>query len=228
MRILLLLSCLLLYSCSVVKRKPAGANDLYTNAQQWPVRISDGWLTAKTISYGAYATTPRKTGKNSRAVITFIKDPWHPFSFTLKGNDEELLVATAEIRHAALRNVYALPSSLSIETPDALFFCAHISGLQSDPETQWELILKSPHYLELNKNKEAGILRSPVEDIRITAHNRFGMMNSYEQVCFEFRYQGQPVAAVIPGAQPRVWISSNLPANTEKVLAAAIGALLLR
>lgn len=228
MRILLLLYCVLLCSCSIVKRKPASDNNLYTNAQEWPVKIRDGWLSAKTMSYGAYVTTPRKTGKGSIATISFIKSPERPFSFTLKGNDEELLIRTAEVRHVAFQGTYTLPPSLSIEPSSALFFYARISGLQNNPQGQWEMVLKSPHYLELNRNKAAGILWSPEEDIHITAHNRFGMMNSYEQVCFEFHYKGQPVAAVIPGAQPRVWISGNLPADTEKILAAAIGALLLR
>jgi hypothetical protein len=228
MRILLFLGCLLLCSCSVVKRKPAGPGDLYTQAQERPVTVHDGWLSAKTISYGDYLSTPRKTGKGSIAALTLIKNPERPFSFTLKGNHEETLIMAAEVRHITFPPAYKLPSGLNIEPPGALFFYAHISGFQSHPQAEWELIVKRPHYLELNRNKEAGVLRSPEEDIRITAHNRFGVLNAYEQLCYEFHYQGRPVAAVIPGGQPRVWISNVLPEYIENGLAAAIAALLLR
>jgi len=54
---------LLLAGCATVKRTvaPAAVHNLYTGPQEWPVKINDGWFTAKTISYGATTPLPTKT-----------------------------------------------------------------------------------------------------------------------------------------------------------------------
>jgi hypothetical protein len=227
MRSLCLLFSLLLCCCSTVKRTPAATSDLYTTAQEWVVKINDGWLSAKTIRYGGYATTSRRNGIAATANISFVKSAENAFNFMVKDSAEQILVQSLNTRLVTFSG-RSLPAWMANLPPNTPLFYTLVNGIQSAPLERWELLLKNPHYLELNDNKPAGMLRSPNEDIRITAHNRFGIMNSYEKVCFEFQDHGVPVAAVIPGAQPRVWVSKRITKDREKILASAIGALLLR
>ena len=214
---------LLLWSCSTTKKTGNTPASLYTKDQEWSVKVKDGWLTAKTISFGLYSTTSRKNGV---AEATFIKDPKNAFNFYLNGNEEHLLVQTMNTSAIVFSN-RSLPPYLSGLAAGTDLRYTLINGTKNEPLKRWEMIIKSPHYLELNENKPAGILRSTETDIRITAHNRFGKVNSNENVCYEFQYRGQPVAAVLPGEQPRVWMSREVNPEMSKTLAAAIAAFLL-
>lgn len=227
MRSLCLLYALLCISCSTVKRTTTPSIDLYSSAQEWPVKINDGWLSAKTISYGKYTTSSRRNGISPATNITFVKTAENAFNFNVKDSSEQILVQSLNTP-AVTFSGRSLPEALAKLPGSAPLFYTLVNGVQSAPLARWELILKKPHYLELNENKAAGVLRSPSEDIGISAHNRFGIVNSYERICFEFREHGTPVAAVIPGTQPRVWVSKRITKEKEKILAAAIGALLLR
>jgi hypothetical protein len=226
-RTLTLLSCLFIIACHSGKRIGTSSDELYTAPQEWPVKINDGWFSAKTFAYGPYSTSSRKNGVTDAMAVSFIKDPQQPYNFTVNGNQENMLVQIMNTQRAAFEN-RSLPPYLAGEKVNAPIFYALINGTKNNPLKRWELILKNPTYLELNDNKSTGILRSPDTDIRITAHNRFGKTNSYEKICYEFQYRGQPVAAVIPGNKPQLWVSKNINPETEKVLAAAIGALLFR
>jgi hypothetical protein len=200
---------------------------LYNPSQEWPVKISDGWFTAKTISYGPYSTSSRKNGLSDAASISFIKDPLNPFNFIMTGQDESILIQELKALHIAFSS-RSLPSFLDNMPSTAPYTYVQINGTKNDPLKRWELILKEATYLELNDNKPAGILRSDKDEIRITAHNSFGTKNSYENICYEFHYRRKDLAAVIPGEKPRVWMSADIPAELQPVIAAAIGALLLR
>ncbi|MEZ2441661.1 hypothetical protein AB6805_08055 [Chitinophaga sp. RCC_12] len=212
---------LLLWSCSTTK-PTAVKSSLYTSDQEWAVKVKDGWLSAKTISFGLYSTTSRKNGV---AEATFVKDPKNAFNFYLNGNEEHLLIQTMNTTAIVFSN-RDLPAYLSSLPGATDLRYTLINGTRNEPLKRWEMIIKSPHYLELNENKPAGVLRSTDTDIRITAHNRFGKVNSYESVCYEFQYRGQPIAAVIPGEKPRVWMSRDAPPELSKTLAAAIAAFL--
>lgn len=200
---------------------------LYNPSQEWPIKISDGWFTAKTISYGPYSTSSRKNGISDAASISFIKDPQNPFNFIMTGQDESILIQELKALHIAFSS-RSLPSFLDNMPSTAPYTYVQINGTKNDPLKRWELILKEATYLELNDNKPAGILRSDKDEIRITAHNNFGTKNSYENICYEFHYRRKDLAAVIPGEKPRVWMSADIPAELQAVIAAAIGALLLR
>jgi hypothetical protein len=216
------LFALLLWSCSTPKKISTSAS-LYSNDQEWATKVKDGWLTAKTISLGLYSTTSRKNGV---AEATFIKDPKNAFNFYLNGNSEHLLIQTMNTTAIAFTN-RDLPSYLSSLAAGTDLRYSLINGSKNEPLKRWEMIVKSPHYLELNENKPVGVLRSTDTDIRITAHNRYGKVNSYENICYEFQYRGQPVAAVIPGDKPRVWISREAAPEMAITLSAAITAFLM-
>jgi hypothetical protein len=218
---------LLFFGCSTIKKAPSASNDLYTSGQEWAVTINDGWFSAKTIRYGNYSTSSRRNGIAAATNITFVKAAENAFNFTVKDSTEQILVQSLNTRLITFSN-RSLPDWLHTLPAATPLFYTVINGIQHAPLVRWEMILKAPHYLELNDNKPAGVLRSPNGDIRITAHNRFGTMNSYEKVCFEFQEQHVPVAAVIPGAEPKIWVSKRVTKDKEKILAAAIGALLLR
>lgn len=201
---------------------------LYTSTQEWPVSISDGWFTAKTISFGQYATSSRKNGIADAAAVSFIKDPVNPFNIRVSGREENILTQVIQAAHIAFSG-HSLPSFLDNMPATALFSYILINGTKNEPLKRWEMILKDVNYLELNENKPAGILRSADDEVRVTAHNRFGTKNSYENICYEFHIRRQVVAAVVTGAHPRVWMSAEMEGNPlQPVLAAAIGALLVR
>lgn len=203
-------------------------NGLYVPAQEWPVKISDGWFTAKTISFGPFSTSSRKNGIADAAAVSFIKDPSNPFNIRVSGKDENVLIQVIQAAHIAFSG-HSLPSFLDNMPATALFSYILINGTKNEPLKRWEMILKDVTYLELNENKPAGVLRSEDDEVRITAHNRFGAKNSYENLCYEFHIRRQVVAAVVTGAQPRVWVSAEMEGKSlQPVLAAAIGALLVR
>ncbi|SFD33623.1 hypothetical protein SAMN05518672_1011690 [Chitinophaga sp. CF118] len=219
-----LLTSFLLIACCTAGYSQKG---LYTPAQEWPVKINDGWFTAKTITYGPYTTTDRKNGIADAAAVSFIKDPQAPFNFIVTGQDERILVQELRALHVAFSS-RSLPSFLDNMPSTAPFSYVQINGTKNDPLKRWELILKEATYLELNENKPLGTLRSDQDEIRITAHNDFGTKNSYENICYEFHYRRKDIAAVIPGEKPRIWMSTEIPVTLQPVLAATIGALLLR
>jgi hypothetical protein len=201
-------------------------HELYTDDQEWKVTIDDGWFSAKTLRYGAYSTSPRKNGVTPAANLAF-KNIDNAFNFLVKDSSEQILVQALNTPRVTFSG-RSLPAWLDKTPPTNPLFYMLINGTQSNPLVRWELLLKNPHFLELNDNKPVGILRSPGTDIRITAHNRFGIANSYEKLCYEFHYKGNAIAAVMPGPQPRVWVSKKVSGDMQKVLAAAIGALLFR
>ncbi|MCF6401831.1 hypothetical protein L3C95_03040 [Chitinophaga filiformis] len=201
---------------------------LYTSAQEWPVKISDGWFTARTISFGQYTTSSRKNGIADAAAISFIKDPINPFNIRVSGRDENILIQVIQAAHVAFSG-HSLPSFLDNMPATAHFSYILINGTKNEPLKRWEMILKDVNYLELNENKPAGTLRAGDDEVRITAHNRFGTKNSYENICYEFHIRRQVVAAVVTGARPRVWMSAEMEGKPlQPVLVAAIGALLVR
>lgn len=214
----------LIASCNIV----FGQEGLYTPTQEWPVKISDGWFTARTITFGPYSTSSRKNGIADAAAVSFIKDPLNPFSIRINGKEENILIQVIQSSHIAFSD-RSLPSFLDNMPATAVFSYVLINGTKNEPLKRWEMILKDVTYLELNGNKPAGILRSEDDEVRITAHNRFGAKNSYENICYEFHIRRQVVAAVVTGAQPRVWMSAEMEGKPlQPVLAAAVGALLVR
>jgi len=219
-----LLTTFLFLTCFITGYAQKG---LYTTAQEWPIKINDGWFTAKTISFGPYTTADRKNGVSEAAAISFIKEPISPFNFLVTGADEKILIQELRALHIAFSG-RSLPSFLDNMPPTAQFTYVQINGTKNEPLKRWELIVKDMTYLELNDNKPAGILRTEQDEIRVTAHNDFGTKNSYENICYEFHYRRKEIAAVIPGEHPRVWMSADIKPELQPVIAAAIGSLLLR
>lgn len=220
-----------LTACSSTKpatQQPAAVSkQLYTNDQAWAVKIDDGWFTAKTITFGPYHTSSRTNGVVKDTSLRFIRDPKEAFSFNISSQEEKITVQTLYTSRIAFLS-HPLPSFLNNLPPTTPLFYTLIKSTGQPPLPRWEMILKKPTYLELNDNKIVGILRTEKEEIRISAHNKFGIVNAYEKLTFEFRLHGQPVAAVMPGEQPSVWVSQTVSTATRPVLAAAIAALLCR
>lgn len=202
-------------------------DDLYTPEQEWKVSINDGWLSAKTISLGIYSTSSRKTGIAAASPSARFKNTKNASNFTLKGNDENILVQVLSTQAITFSD-RKLPSYLSKAPATNMLFYAWINGTSTQPLQTWEIILKDPTYLDLNDNASVGILRSGKEEMRISATNRFGIMNSYERPTYEFHDGKKTLAAVMIDAQPKMWISQKADAEQQKVLTAAISALLMR
>jgi hypothetical protein len=203
------------------------AQKLYTPADEWAIKINDGWFTAKTITFGAYTTADRKNGVADAASVSFAKDPINPFNFKVRGEDQDILIQAMGVLKIAFSS-RSLPNFLHDLPDTSPFYYALINGTKNDPLKRWELILKNSTYMELNDDKPAGVLRTADEELKITAHNHFGTVNSYENICFEFHYRKLLAAAVITGAKPRIWMDPATPDWLRPVIAAAAGALLLR
>lgn len=196
-----------------------------------PVTIKDGWFTAKTITFDKYTTSDRKNGIDHPATYSFIKNPIDAFNFLL------LCDTCKQAGKANIQALYtpriafpdhSLPAVLDHEAGTNKFTYVAIHPADS-ALGNWEMILRTMTYLDLNDNKQAGILRSPLGEIKVTANNKFGTVNSYENIRYEFVYRKKIVAAVIPGANPRVWFDlTNIKEEQRLIIAAAIAALLLR
>ncbi|MBV7528641.1 hypothetical protein [Chitinophaga sp. sic0106] len=224
MRSLIAILLLLITGTAAAQRFPK--DDLYDSVNQWRVSIDDGWFTAKTITYGDYTTSSRKNGI-APALAPTIKTPGKAFHFDVSGNGSTITVQTAEVTHIAFLNSN-LPDFLAIASDKATLYYALFDIPANEVLSRWELIVKSATYMELNADKPVGILRTAAAQIRITANNRFGPANSYERLCYVFKIGKKSVAAVIPGDVPQVWVRKGVDTATVQVLAAAIGALLLR
>lgn len=225
---LLMMGCLpLFFACSVVK-PVAKAPDLYTSENELAVKIKDGWLSAKTVSLGTYNTSSRSNGVADHSPAKQIKQVNDAFYFTLKGRDVQIPVQMLSTNAITFSN-RTLPQYMTGLPGDAPLWYIHVGATALSPLKTWELILKrNLSFLELNENKPVGVLRSAAEEIRVTVHNRFGIRNSYEKTCYEFQLKGIPVAAVIVGDAPKVWINSKADADLQQTLAGAMAALLFK
>ena len=222
--------CLLMAACTTTKKTVVQKKDpgLYLDAHELPVKIQDGWLSAKTISAGNYTTTSRTNGVASNTPAKQFKNVTDAFYFTVKATDVQLPVQVLSTPRITFSN-RPMPLYLDALAGDASLWYIHIGASALEPLKSWELILKrSISFLELNDNKPVGILRSVSDEIRVTAHNRFGIRNSYEKMCFEFQLKGVPVAAVIPGENPRAWIHEKADAALQQTLTAAMLALVFK
>jgi hypothetical protein len=229
---------LLLWGCATTKSTTT-ASGLYTEEQEWPVSINDGWLTAKTISFGPYKTTPRVNGP----ITTFIRNQKDPFYFYLEGNGARINIQSTGATGVSFSS-QVLPKYFNTLAPNvAVKYSAITNGFKSnipasDTLFKWEMIVKAAHYLELNSNKPVGVLRVQENPqgihnnlnpgFRINANNRFGKVNSYENICYEFYSDNNKlIAAVVPGEKPRVWMDKHVDNFNKNLLAAAIASLLL-
>ncbi|MGX5818072.1 hypothetical protein ACWKWU_07750 [Chitinophaga lutea] len=199
---------------------------LYTDAFAVPVKEKDGWFSARTVTLGEYTTGSRTNGVASSTPAKQIRNVSDAFYFTVKSPGGEFpvqVLATNKIAFSAR----PLPAWLSVLPADAGIWYQTIGAGAASPLKSWELLVKrNVAFLELNDNKPVGVLRSETEELRITAHNRFGIRNSYAKMCYEFQLRGIPVAAVIPGEEPRAWIHSKADASLRQALSGAMLGLL--
>lgn len=221
--------CLLLAACTstkpVVQKKDPG---LYLDAHELTVKIQDGWLTAKTISIGDYSTSSRTNGVAANTPAKQFRNVSDAFYFTVKATDVQMPVQVLSTPRITFSN-RPMPEPLDALAGDVPLWYFHIGATVLEPLKSWELILKrSISFLELNENKPAGVLRSASDEIRVTAHNRFGIRNSYENTCYEFQLRGVPVAAVMTGDKPRAWIHPKADAALQQTLVAAMLAIVFK
>ncbi|MFB6455939.1 hypothetical protein ACE38W_11770 [Chitinophaga sp. Hz27] len=220
-------AALLLLTTQIALAQRFPKDNLYDSVNQWHIKIDDGWFTAKTIIFGDYSTSSRKNGVDESITGGAISSPLKPFSFTLSGKGAKIPVQTMEVTHIAFLN-RDLPDFLDRASDKATFFYALLNDSKNDPLKRWELILKTSTYLDLNEDKLCGILRTEGESFRISANNRFGIANSYENICYVFRDGKKTIAAIVPGKNPRIWMRTDVDERTSNVVAAAMAALLLR
>ncbi|WP_298716461.1 hypothetical protein [Chitinophaga sp.] len=219
-------ACLLLAGCGVSKN--ATQTGLYTAANEVTVKTDDGWFSAKTISLGDYATTSRTNGIPSGAPAKQWKNTSDAFYFTVKNGSSQLpvqVLSTPRITFSAR----TFPGWFPVMGNDAPLWYIHAGATAADPLKSWEMIVKrNIAFLELNDNKAVGILRSNTDELKVTAHNRYGAVNSADRICYEFQLKGIPVAAVLTGKDQRAWLQKELDPATRETLAAVMLGLLFR
>ncbi|WP_123846045.1 hypothetical protein [Chitinophaga lutea] len=207
---------------AVVKKDPG----LYIQPHEVAVKVKDGWLTAKTITLGDYVTSSRTNGVAANTPPKQWRNVSDAFYFTVKTASEQFPVQVLSTPRITFSN-RPLPAYLNSLTGDAPLWYTTLGAVSSAPLKSWEFILKrNLSFLELNDNKPVGVLRSATDEVRVSAHNRYGTRNSYEKVCYEFQLKGIPVAAVIPGETPQVWIHEKADAAMRQTLAGAMLALI--
>lgn len=217
---------ILLAACSapkpaVVKKDPG----LYIQPHEMAVKVKDGWLTAKTITLGDYTTSSRTNGVAANTPPKQWRSVTDAFYFTVRTGEEQFPVQVLATPRITFSN-RPLPAYLNALGGDAPLWYMTLGAVSSAPLKSWEFILKrNISFLELNDNKPVGVLRSATDELRVTAHNRYGTRNSYEKVCYEFQLKGIPVAAVIPGEAPLVWMHEKADAAMRQTLAGAMLAL---
>ncbi len=222
---LLIVVYLPLAGCTVTSKPVVKDAGLYVSANELPVKVRDGWLTAKTLSLGSYTTSSRTNGIAANTPAKQLRNVSDAFYFTVKAPEAQIPVQVLRTPRITFSN-RPLPGYLNTLPGDASLWYVHIGAAAADPLKSWELILKSNvAFLELNDNKPVGVLRSATDEIRVTAHNHFGIKNSAEKVCYEFHLRGVPVAAVMPGETPKVWMQAKVDAALQQTLASAMLAL---
>ncbi len=217
---------LLLAGCGVTKT--AKAPGLYSSANELAVKTDDGWFSAKTISLGDYSTTSRTNGVQSGSPAKQWKNVSDAFSFTSKNGGSQLPVQVLSTPRITFSS-RTFPAWFPVTGNDAPLWYIHVGANAADPLKSWELILKrNIVFLELNDNKPVGILRSAADELKVTAHNRYGAVNSADKICYEFQLKGMPVAALLMGKEPRVWLQKELDPALRETLAATMLGLLFR
>ena len=206
----------------VVKKDPG----LYIQPHEVAVKVKDGWLTAKTITLGEFTTSSRTNGVAANTPPKQWRTVSDAFYFSVKAAADQFPVQVLATPRITFSN-RPLPPYLNALPGDAALWYVSLGATSAAPLKSWEFILKrNISFVELNDNKPVGILRSETEELRVTAHNRYGTRNSVEKVCYEFQLKGIPVAAVIPGETPQVWVHERVDAGIRQTLAGAMLALL--
>ncbi|WP_343700592.1 hypothetical protein [Chitinophaga sp.] len=206
---------------AVIKKDPG----LYIQPHAVAVTVKDGWFTAKTLTLGEYATSSRTNGVAANTPPKQWRSVSDAFYFSVKTAEEQFPVQVLSAPRITFSN-RPLPASLSTLPGDALLWYVTLGAVSSAPLKNWEFILKrNISFVELNENKQVGILRSATDELKVTAHNRYGTRNSYEKTCYEFQLRGMPVAAVIPGETPQAWMHEKADAALRQTLAGAMLAL---
>lgn len=219
-------ACLLVVGCGVTKSTTAPG--LYTDANEMTVKTDDGWFSAKTISIGDYATSSRTNGIPSGAPARQWKNVADAFNFTVKNGNAQLPVLVLSTPRITFSN-RSFPAWFPPAGNDAPLWYVHVGATAADPLKSWEMIAKrNIAFLELNDNKPIGILRSSTDELKVTAHNRYGAVNSADKICYEFQWKGLPVAAVLTGKDQRAWMQKELDPALRETLAAVMLGLLFR
>ncbi|RAJ01560.1 hypothetical protein LX64_03776 [Chitinophaga skermanii] len=222
MQLKLLLSLLAL--CAFT---PSTTKDIYDDANEWKVSIDDGWFTAKIVQYGPYTTSSKRTGVIKSSPAERFKEKKLAFNYTVTSVHDTSNVQVLYTPAIAFMEA-GLPNYLEPKTNSSNYYYAVFSYPQKADSIKGEMILKAPHYLMLNDNKSIGVLTQGKKEFTITANNKFGIVNSYEKMCYEIRDRKKVIAAYRVEKVPKMWVAQNIDDNTKSLVAAAFGALLLK
>jgi len=228
--IFLLVAMLALTACTVpfMQIDPA----LSRSAEAMPVSGRQGWLINQQLSFGEFQSGPVKrswtTGYNIPFVVRF-SGAKEKLGFTVRdasGTTAELfcLGKLREIDLPVLNKAF----EVNLKTTD-VFTCAiaPVNSLGDDSfEFYSENLNQNPRFDEIT-----GQLQGPGLDIALRPVGKLeGGQTSWNTTAlgFELQQDGNTIAAVETLNNGRVWISPELPASQQLIVAGVASALLLR
>lgn len=214
---------LLLFSCGISKR--ATNDSFYNKYNELDVKSKKKLFSSRYYTFGPYETGKKEKGIN-KSIVSFKtqRDPFHISLSDGHNNTTSIQAVYTSLHDLKNKN---LPYIFNTSGQGELFY-AWVGGGSMNALKNWELIVKNPTYTELKNNDEVGVFQSVDEDFTVNVNNRFGSPDSYDNICYEFRLRGVPVAAVQVNGNNRVWIDKQLDQETSFALAGAITALLVK
>lgn len=221
----LLGSLLLLLFMSCGTSKKAIQDNFYNRHNELNVKSKKKLFSSRFYTFGPYETGKKEKGVN-KSIIGF-ETQQQPFHISLSdGYNNTTSIQAVYTTLPDLKNK-GLPYLFNKADQGQIFY-AWVGGGSMNALKNWELIVKNPTYAGLQNNEEVGIFQSVDEDFTVNANNRFGTTDSYNNICYEFRLRGVPVAAVQVNGDYKVWLDKQLDKETSFALAGAIAALLVR
>lgn len=214
---------LVVFSCGSSRK--AAQDTFYNKYNELDVKSRKKLFSSRYYSFGPYQTGQKEKGVSS-SLINF-KTQQDPFHTSLSdGYNNTTSIEAVYTKRNDLKNK-TLPYVFSDHDQGQIFY-AWVGGGSVNSLKNWELIIKNPTYSELKNNEQIGIFQSVDDQITVHANNQFGHGGSYDNMCYEFRLRGVPVAAVQVNGDDRVWLDKQLDKQTSFALAGAITALLMK
>lgn len=212
-----------LFSCGTSKK--ATQDSFYNKYNELSVKSKKKLFSSRYYTFGPYQTGTKEKGVDA-SLINF-KTQQNPFHASLNDgyNNTTSVQAVTTVRSDLQNKV--LPFVLKDNNQGQIFY-AWVGGGSMNALKNWELIIKNPTYAGLKDNEQVGVFQSVDDIITVNANNRSGSEGSYNNLTYEFRLRGVPVAAVQVNGDNKVWLDKQLDRETSFALAGAITALLMK
>lgn len=226
--IIVLLALTGLFAC----RTPEVAIDPSLSAEAMTVKGRNGWQIGQVIRYGDYTTDKVRRGWTKGYDVPFIvrfQGAKEKLSYTQFG-PESMQAEVACVSKFKSTEIQLVRDFFGIPLDYQNFFAGNISI--GEGRTNWDFLLHNPNGDFLREKASAGFAQNGSKRIDIQAirglEGQPEWMKQLTVYGHEFRLDGKVVGAVSTVNKGKVWIDTNLDAETRTVIAAVATGLLLR